>query len=117
MASSYPQAPRRVLPVQDLPDGAAEPDDGAAEVLTREFPSPDLLTAGPGDRFASSPVAFVVFAVVVFAFVFGLLVLTRLHPAQVLQIAGSTGAICVGAFFGRNALVVIGRRLIADGKQ
>jgi len=53
----------------------------------------------------------VCFAAIEQAFVFGLLVLTRLSPAEVLQIAGGTTVISVGGFFGRNAIVIVGRRL------
>jgi hypothetical protein len=118
MVPALPQVARMVLPGEVPPDDVTVAGEAVVQALTQELASQEILTARSSDRFAASPVAFVIFAAVVFSFVFGLLVLTKLHPAQVLQIAGGTGVICVGAFFGRNALVAIGRRLITGpGKQ
>jgi len=44
-------------------------------------------------------------------------VLTKLGPPQVLQIAGGTTAISVAGFFGRNAIVIIGRRMITGTRE
>lgn len=75
-------------------------------------------TVPPVGRFPPNQFAFVCFAAVELAFVFGLLVLTRLRPGEILQIAAGTTAISVGGFFGRNAIIVIGRRLLTgDGNH
>ena len=80
-------------------------------VLTRCCPGQHEAPVPPGGRSSTSPFAFVCFAAIELAFVLGL-VLTQLPPAQVLQIAGGTTAISVGGFFGRNALIIVGRRLL-----
>lgn len=64
------------------------------------------------DRYFPAPLAFVLFAFIELAFVFGLLVLTKLAPSEILRIAGVTTAISVAGFFGRNAIIVVGRRLV-----
>ena len=99
------------------PSGLARPD----EAIPAEHPETGRLpdrtatqeSAGlTGGRFYANPFAFVCFAIAELAFVFGLLVLTRLSPEQILQVAGGTTAISVGGFFGRNAVVIVGRRLM-----
>jgi hypothetical protein len=59
------------------------------------------------------PVAFVVFVAIELAFVFGLLVCTKLSPVHVMQITAEATAISVAGFFGRNAAIILGRRMIA----
>jgi hypothetical protein len=120
MTSSLLPAAQRALSGVIPPDGttAADPVEAAAQLLAQEVAGQEVLALAAGGRFAASPHAFVAFAGIVFAFVFGLLAITRLHPAQVLQIAGGTTGISVAGFFGRNAVVIIGRRLITGpGKQ
>jgi hypothetical protein len=62
-----------------------------------------------GDRLVPVSPAFVVFAAIELAFVFGLLVLTKLSPSQVLTTAAQATGISVAGFFGRNVLIVAGR--------
>lgn len=61
------------------------------------------------ERTVATPFAFVLFVAIELAFVFGLLVCTKLEPLQALQLAGGATGISVAAFFGRNAIVIIGR--------
>lgn len=104
MVSPTSPAPHRAslsgLNSQDSNDSASCP-----AVCPPEEQSP------ASDRYAPAPLAFVLFAGIELAFVFGLLVLTKLDPSQVLKIAGETTAISVAGFFGRNAMVVIWRRI------
>jgi hypothetical protein len=65
--------------------------------------------ASSGERTVATPFAFVLFVAIELAFVFGLLVCTKLEPSQALQLAGGATGISVAAFFGRNAIVIIGR--------
>ena len=93
------------------PFGVGLPEDGAIagqlqnalQVFSREVRAPS------SERNANTPFAFVIFAAIELAFVFGLLVCTKLNPAQVLQLAGGATAISVAGFFGRNAVVIIDR--------
>ena len=86
-------------------------------------PDPDEKTglgealASSADRYVPTPFAFVIFAALELAFVFGLLVCTKLEPSQVLKITGGATAISVAGFFGRNAVITIGRRLIAGSEK
>jgi hypothetical protein len=90
----------------------------AHEAADQVSASQVLAEPADGSRFAASPLAFVLFALIEFAFVFGLLILTKREPSQVLQIAGGTTTISVIGYFGRNAVVIIGRRVInGSGKQ
>lgn len=66
-------------------------------------------TTSSGERAVATPFAFVLFVAIELAFVFGLLVCTKLEPSQALQLAGGATGISVAAFFGRNAIVIIGR--------
>lgn len=110
MAHPLPSEPHRSPPALVTPDGTAP-----AEILEfLQVLARDAGTTPPGGRFPTNPFAFVCLATIELAFVFGLLVLTRLSPAEVLQIAGGTTAISVGGFFGRNAIVIIGRRLLGE---
>jgi hypothetical protein len=81
----------------------SEQFQAAIQASSREAPTP------PGDWTVNTPFAFVVFVAIELAFVFGLLVCTRLEPSQVLQLAGGVTGISVAGFFGRNAVVIIGR--------
>jgi hypothetical protein len=89
----------------DPPDSivTAEQLHAAIQTLGREALTPS------GERAPATPFAFVVFVAIELAFVFGLLVCTKLAPSQVLQLAGGATAISVAGFFGRNAIVIIGR--------
>jgi len=93
---------------------AAAADWGGAAA---QVPGHESLAPHPLGRYAANPFAFVLFATIELAFVFGLLVLTKLGPPQVLQIAGGTTAISVAGFFGRNAIVIIGRRMITGTRE
>jgi hypothetical protein len=114
MAHPLPSEPYRSPPSLVTPDGAAPAEIlEFLQVLARAAgTTPPGGSTPPGSRFA-----FVCFAAVELAFVFGLLVLTRLSPAEVLQIAGGTTAISVGGFFGRNAIVIIGHRLLGETRS
>lgn len=108
-----PPGHHRPLSGVDPPDdiAATEQVQAAIEVLGEAL-------ASSADRYVPTPFAFVIFAALELAFVFGLLVCTKLEPSQVLQITGGATAISVSGFFGRNAVITIGRRLIAgSGKQ
>jgi hypothetical protein len=109
MAFSPPSGPQR-SPLSGVgPLEAAVPDErGEAAARGREG-----LPPLPGDRLPAS-LAFVLFAAIELAFVFGLLVLTKLAPAQVLTIAAQATGISVAGFFGRNVIVVVGR-LMSSG--
>jgi hypothetical protein len=109
MAHPPPQGSQRAL------SGLSSPDDPAATELARTAAgalADGTPVSAPGDRYARAPFAFVLFAAIELAFVFGLLVLTKLQPSQVLQITSGATAISVAGFFGRNAIVIIGRRMI-----
>ena len=108
MVNSVPQGPQRGL------SGVGPPDEVAVEsVMAIQAAGREALPSSSGDRHSTTLFAFVGFAALVYAFVFGLLVCTKLEPSQVLQITGGATAISVAGFFGRNAVIVIGRRLIA----
>jgi len=112
---AYPLSPggRRPPPSLDATDDVAP-----AEFLeTSQDLSRVAGPASPRSRAPANPFAFVCFAAIELAFVFGLLVLTRLSPAQVLQIAAGATAISTAGFFGRNAIVTIGHRLIGPGDR
>lgn len=96
------------------PPGLAATDDVAPAGPLETSQNLPRITgpAHPGGWFSANPFAFVCFAAIELAFVFGLLVLTRLSPAQVLQITAGATAISTGGFLGRNAIVTIGRRLV-----
>jgi hypothetical protein len=110
MAHPLPPGPHRALAGASPADCPAltDPGEAVAQVLGHE-----ALAPAAGGRYAASPFAFVLYAAIHLAFVFGLLVLTRRQPAQVLQIDGVAASIHVAGFFGRNAIVIIGRRMIS----
>jgi hypothetical protein len=108
MAHPLASEARRPPSVLVAPDGTA-----SAESLKI---AQDLVHAGgttpPGGRFSTSPFVSARLVAIELAFAFGFLLLTRLSSAEVLQIVGGTTAISVGGFFGRDAIVIIGRRLL-----
>lgn len=109
-----PGQPRALSSLTSADDVQAGDPVGAA--LEGATAGREALAAG--GRIAPTTFAFVLFAMVELAFVFGLLVLTKLPPAQVVKITAETTGIAVGGFFGRSAVVFIGRRLISGpGKQ
>jgi len=115
MSHSLPPGPHRTgaaalsgLSTDDSPAIAADLSRAAAQVPGQE----SLARPAAAGRYVANPFAFVLFTTIELAFVFGLLVFTKLGPSQVLQIAGQATAISVAGFFGRNAIVLIGRRMI-----
>jgi hypothetical protein len=112
MASPPPAGSRRPLSGVDPPDDIAAADQAQAVV---QIISEAL--ASSADRNVPTPFAFVIFAALELGFVFGLLVCTKLEPSQVLQITGGATAISVAGFFGRSAIIVTGRRLIAGSEK
>ena len=113
MVNPPPTGSRRPLSGVDPPNDIATAEQAQAviQVLGEAL-------ASSADRYVLTPFAFVIFAALELGFVFGLLVCTKLEPSQVLQITGGATAISVTGFFGRNAIIVMGRRLIAgSGKQ
>jgi hypothetical protein len=118
MANPVPQGSHRGLSGVDPPDKIAAPESAQAVVHAHVHALDCEAQATSADRYVATLFAFVIFAAIVLAFVFGLLVCTKLGPSQVLQITGGATAISVAGFFGRNAIIVIGRRLITgSGNQ
>jgi hypothetical protein len=115
MVNSASQGPHRGLSGVDPPGETTMAEEVLAAVQAQ---GTERLRPSSADRHPGIFFAFVSFAAIVYAFVFGLLVCTRLEPSQVLQITGGATAIIVAGFFGRNAMIVIGRRMITGpGKQ
>ena len=108
MANPLPPGSHRTLSGVDPLD-----DNSATELLQA------VVEALRSDAVSSSaarpavPVTFVVFVAIELAFVFGLLVCTKLSPVHVMQVTAEATAIGVAGFFGRNAAIIIGRRMIA----
>jgi hypothetical protein len=128
MTQSLPRGPQLIA---DAPSGRSSPTSPAmgaehgeaqGQILDQQtsnhrIPSPGGQERSGGSQQAAAPYAFVLFAAIELAFVFGLLVLTKLSPSQVLQVTSGTTAISVAGFFGRNAIVTIGRRVITGAGQ
>jgi hypothetical protein len=79
---------------------------GRSEIAPRGQEDPPPIVS---DRPVPPSLTFVLFAGIELAFVFGLLVLTKLTPTQVLTIAAQATGISVAGFFGRNVIIVVGR--------
>ena len=115
MANAVPPGPHRGLAGVGPPEETPETESAQALIESLSY-----MALGPsgGSPRSGPPAGFVVHAAMVLAFVFGLLVYTKLTPSQVLQITSGATAISVAGFYGRNAFIVIGRRMInGPGKQ
>jgi hypothetical protein len=104
---------------------AAATDLSSADAVARAAdytgaPTPDSEGSRPQRPAAqppTNPFAFVLFVAVELAFVLGALALTKLSITQVMEIASWTTGLSVTAFFGRNAVVTIGRVIRAGNSE
>jgi len=114
MAHPLPPGPHRALAGRSSNSPAStEAADPVAELL-----SAGITASAVDGGEAPPPTGFVAFTAVILAFVAILVIYTKskLEISQVLQITAGATAISVAGYFGRNAIVIIGRRLIT-GRQ
>jgi hypothetical protein len=102
-------------PRSSLPDLSPSAFAAAGLSGTDEL-SQGLLASAMTDRKGPASWPFVLLVGLELAFVFGLLVLTKLSPPEVLKVAGTTTAISVAGFFGRSAVIVVWHRITGVSK-